>query len=103
MPCDTIRTVKVDLASLGRIDLDLLAAALADLGFQVCKVDKQAQTISAYGVTFAKGKLTFQSGKEASLEDVHGSYMLQVVKAQTKRFGWAFEETTNTVKQEVRR
>jgi hypothetical protein len=87
MPCDTIQTATVEL---GKVNEDLLAAAMKELGYKY--------------YTYANGKVTvsggYVSGEE--LAKVKQMYSKQVVMSQAKKFGWQVKQVA-PMKWEVQR
>lgn len=93
MPCDSIRTVSVDLSAMGRIDPKLLQEALKDLGL-ITALQNDGSLIGQ-GVSYRSGSLEL-SGYTASritMNQVKQAYGRQVVISQCKRYGWAYKET----------
>jgi hypothetical protein len=77
MPCDTIRTVKVDI---GKMDPGLAAAALTALGWDGFARYSNAQLILKRDVANAE-------------EQFKQAYSAEVVKSQAKKYGWQLKQT----------
>lgn len=99
MPCDSIRTISVDLSAMGRIDANLFAAAMRDIG--LASAVRNGQDGKPEIVYFGSGEwINVRTGQSqlAAGRDVNAikrAYSRQVVVSQCKRFGWAFKESTN--------
>lgn len=92
MPCDSIRTNSVDLSSIGRIDLKLLAAALNALGLGAAV--QTDGTIQGRNVYYGGGQLTLSgyTATQIKLDQVKQAYSAEVVKSTAKRFGWTLKQ-----------
>jgi hypothetical protein len=77
MPCDTIRTVQVDI---GKLDPTLAAAAIAALGW-------------SGSVSYSNGKLSVRGNIPDAQEQVKQAYSAEVVKSQAKKYGWQLKQT----------
>lgn len=106
MPCDTIRTNSVDLASIGRIDADLLASALNQLGIR-CTVGSTGTVkyISGSNVNWQPGQdlNLYRGASGISLDQVKQAYSAEVIKSTAKRYGWTLKQTAQFKFQVVKR
>lgn len=92
MPCDTIQTASVDLRALGKLDAQLMLAALNGL--------KLGASITSDGVIrFGRGEtINVRTGESqfSSLRDaneIRRAYSNQVVQYQAKKNGWTLKQT----------
>lgn len=92
MPCDSVRSISVDLKALGRIDPNLLHAALVCLGVE-CTVLVNGN-IQGRNVNWMPGQEMnlYGSASRISLDQVKQAYSAEVVKSTAKRFGWQIKE-----------
>ncbi len=104
MPCDSVRTISVDLSSLGRIDLDLLAQALTDLG-QNARVygEGERRRVTFDDGSFVNGTLTINGYSDLKADAIKQAYSSRVVMKTASRFGWMLKETTAGQKGQVQR
>ena len=95
MPCNTIRTVSLDLQAA---DMDLMAAALADLGYRDILHTRDTITASMRGrgkdVTIVTGQL--RTGQTADMNDrvnaIRRAYAGRTLAKASKRFGWGMRQ-----------
>lgn len=92
MPCNTVRATSVDL---GKVNVDLLNAAIKALGWR---------NHAGGDVMLTSGKLTMLGGNvEARTAELKRAYSAEVVKSQAKKFGWAIKETAKYQYEVVKR
>ena len=88
MPCWTVQTASIDI---GKVDADLLRAAMTALGFPRYQ--------------YADGKVTVQGRyvPEEQLGKIKVEYARQVVFSQAKRFNWQMKEVAANKWEVIRR
>ncbi len=93
MPCDTIRTTSVDLSSIGKIDVELLARGLNALGLGATV--QTDGTIAGRNVSYSGGRLELSgySAGRVTLDQVKQAYSAEVVKRTANRYGWTLKQT----------
>ena len=90
MPCDSITTSAVEL---GKVNADLLTAALNALGFNA---RQQGLAVFFNGGTYHSntGELTLSGGNaEKRTAEIKRAYSAQVVTTTAKKFGWQVKQT----------
>lgn len=101
MPCDTVRTSRVELR-LDATDLGLLKKALESLGYEanvgnklVTFNDKTFNVRGEYNIT--SGRLTAETigNTRFDLNAVKRAYSEQVVNQQAEQMGWEISWSTN--------
>jgi hypothetical protein len=97
MPCFTIQTSTVEL---GKVQADLLHAALAGLGLNPLTLPT--------GIRFAGGFYDKATGKMTgtnlpAVNEVKRAYSAQVVQASAKKFGWQIKEVAQYQYEVIRR
>jgi hypothetical protein len=104
MPCDSIRTISVDLSAVGKISPELLMAALRATG--ETRVFAATKTLIRFGydgewIDTETGKSNLSSYRNAdALKQAYGA---EVVKAKAKQYGWQLKETEQFKYQIVKR
>lgn len=88
MPCDTIQTMSVNL---GKVDRELLAQALTQLG--ITRWELKGETLTVQG-----RRVSDELAKQIKV-----AYSRQVVLSQAKRFGWTMKEVAANKWEVVRR
>jgi hypothetical protein len=97
MPCWTVSNSTVDL---GKMQLDLLHAALAAMGLNPVTLPT--------GIRFAGGFYDKATGKMTgtslpAVNEVNQSYAAQVVKTTAQKYGWALKQTAQYKYEVIRR
>jgi hypothetical protein len=97
MPCWTVSNSTVDL---GKMQLDLLHAALAAMGLN--------PTTLPNGIRFAGGFYDKATGKMTGtrlpdVNEVKQSYAASVVKSTAQKYGWALREVSKYKYEVIRR
>ncbi len=101
MPCDRVYTTSVNLESLKVDDVELLVAALEDLGYTVTRT--AAGIVAAhprhgsllYDARTGKVRQEFQERLGQSAQDLNAikvGYSRRVVAKVATRFGWSVKE-----------
>ena len=95
MPCDTVRTVTLDLTVA---DNEVLLRGLKAAGFTVYeqRVGISARSKSGALITIANGKASVEEGDEAVVNEVKRAYSNEAVRTAAKRFGWTTKQDAKT-------
>ena len=102
MPCDTVRSISVNL---GKVDLPRLAQALTDMGYQVQRAGTYLIATDKQGrrVTVRKGEESASMAgwdtKEQTADATNAikrAYAARTILDGAKRFGWKVEGRTES-------
>jgi hypothetical protein len=111
MPCDSIYQTPVTFTKIAhKVEhLDLLEAALKELGLQVMKKSGGFRLVNPRfsgresSATYIDGVFNVPERWQLDINRVKQTYAGQVVMAQAKRFGWLLKRTSATEFEVTRR
>jgi hypothetical protein len=94
MPCDAVRTIRMDFKVANR---DILLAGLKAAGFHI-NTSSSGVIVASKDGNYARifgGKIEVPEGDEKVINEVKRAYAMETVRAAAKRFGWSLVQDRN--------